>query len=59
MTHYGWRSNLFSSYPNALSIQRVEGPDVRLFPWPALLSLLGIALVLAGCGGCGSGSRTG
>ena len=48
VTHYGWRSNLFSSYPNALSIQRVEGPDVRLFPWPALLSLLGIALVLGG-----------
>jgi len=31
--HYGWRSNLYSIYPNALSVRQVEGPDVRIIPW--------------------------
>ncbi len=31
--HYGWRSNLYSIYPNALSIRPVSGPDVRIIPW--------------------------
>ncbi len=31
--HYGWRSQLFSIFPNAVSIDPVEGPDVRLIPW--------------------------
>lgn len=48
VTHYGWRSNLFSSYPNALSIRQVESADVRLFPWPALLSLLVLLAVFGG-----------
>ena len=33
MRHYGWRSNLFSIFPNALSMRAVESPDVRLIPW--------------------------
>ncbi len=31
--HYGWRSNLYSIYPNALAIWEVDGPDVRIIPW--------------------------
>ncbi len=31
--HYGWRIKLFSMYPNAISIQEVEGPNARLIPW--------------------------
>lgn len=31
--HYGWRSELLSIYPNAVSIWQVAGPDVRLIPW--------------------------
>ncbi len=31
--HYGWRSNLFSIFPNALSMKPVDSPDVRLIPW--------------------------
>jgi uncharacterized protein DUF1523 len=30
---YGWRSNLYSIYPNALSIRPIAGPDVRIIPW--------------------------
>lgn len=40
VTHYGWRNNVLSSYPNALSIRQVEGPDVTLIPWPAIVVLL-------------------
>jgi len=46
ITHYGWRSNFFSVYPNAVSIRPVAGPDVSLFPWLNIVILLLIALVL-------------
>jgi hypothetical protein len=45
VTHYGWRSNLISIYPNAVSVRPVEGPDVPLFPWLNIAILLGIVLV--------------
>lgn len=46
VTHYGWRNNVLSSYPNALSIEQVEGPDVTLIPWPAIMVLLVFAGIL-------------
>ena len=33
ITRYGWRSNLYSIYPNAVAIREVESPDVRIIPW--------------------------
>ena len=30
---YGWRSQLFSIFPNATSLKPVAGPDERLIPW--------------------------
>ena len=33
VTHYGWRSQLLTIYPNAISIREVAGPDVRIIPW--------------------------
>ena len=45
VTHYGWRSNLISIYPNAVSVRPVEGPDVPLFPWLNIAILLGVVLV--------------
>ena len=51
--HYGWRSEWFSIFPNALDVTPVDGPDVKLFPWPAIIAvllalglLLGIAVLL-------------
>ncbi|NNE58932.1 MAG: DUF1523 family protein [Hellea sp.] len=40
--HYGWRVELMSWYPNAISFKEVEGPHVRLIPWfnIVVLSLL-------------------
>lgn len=42
--HYGWRSEMFSIFPNALSIRPVSGPDETIIPWGALV----ILAVLAG-----------
>lgn len=46
ITHYGWRSNLISIYPNAISIRPVDGPDVSLFPWLNIVILIGLGLLV-------------
>lgn len=46
VTHYGWRSRWLSIYPNAIGISAVEGPEAKLFPWPAILTLLGLIAVI-------------
>lgn len=33
ITHYGWRSQLLTIFPNAISIRQVSGPDVMLIPY--------------------------
>jgi hypothetical protein len=33
ITSYGWRLQWFSKFPNAVSIERAEGPDQTLIPW--------------------------
>jgi hypothetical protein len=46
ITHYGWRSRLLTTYPNAVNIRPVDGPDVTLIPWLSIAILLLLALVL-------------
>ena len=46
VTHYGWRMNIFSVYPNAVAVRPVAGPDVTFFPWLNIAILLVLALVL-------------
>lgn len=44
--HYGWRNELFSIYPNAISIRAVAGPDTpKPLPW-ANFVILGVLLIL-------------
>ena len=45
--HYGWRIEMFSLYPNAVSMKVVDGPNARLFPIfnIVLLSLLALLLL--------------
>ncbi|SFD68282.1 DUF1523 family protein [Roseivivax sediminis] len=38
--HYGWRLEFLSIFPNALSIRAVEGPDVTIVPWTAIVILV-------------------
>lgn len=33
ITHYGWRNQYFTIFPNAIAIREVAGPDVRIIPW--------------------------
>lgn len=42
--HYGWRSQVLSIFPNALSVKPVAGPDVRIIPWTTI-----IVLTIFGC----------
>ncbi len=46
VTHYGWRINFISVYPNALDIRPVDSPDVRLIPWMPFAILAFLALIL-------------
>ena len=38
--HYGWRNEFFSIFPNAVSVQPVAGPDVRIIPWMSIIILV-------------------
>jgi hypothetical protein len=33
VTHYGWRNEYLSAFPNAIAIRPVSGPDVTIIPW--------------------------
>lgn len=48
--HYGWRSDLFSAFPNAVAVTPVAGPDVRIFPWRMVLSIGVVLLIILGLG---------
>ncbi|WP_226552291.1 DUF1523 family protein [Celeribacter naphthalenivorans] len=39
VTHYGWRSELLSVFPNAMGIKPVAGPDVTIIPWANIIIL--------------------
>jgi hypothetical protein len=44
MTHYGWRNEFLTIFPNAVGVYQVPGPDLRLIPWLNIV----ILTVLAG-----------
>ncbi len=46
ITHYGWRNEFFSIYPNAISVKPVEGPDVRIIPWVNIVILTVLVIIL-------------
>lgn len=45
VTHYGWRNEFMSIYPNAVGVRAVESPDVRIIPWFNIVFLTLLALV--------------
>lgn len=48
VTHYGWRNQLFTIFPNAIALRQVDGPDVTIIPWVniiLLIALLGLILL--------------
>jgi hypothetical protein len=46
ITYYGWRSEVFSIFPNAVRIREVDGPEVRVFPWVNIAILAGLAVLV-------------
>lgn len=46
LTHYGWRNQFFTIFPNAVSVRRVEGPDVTLIPWVNIVILAMLLFIL-------------
>jgi hypothetical protein len=43
--HYGWRNELISIFPNAISVKPVAGPDVRVIPWGSIITLVILAAI--------------
>ncbi len=46
VTHYGWRSRVLTTYPNAISMREVAGPEVTLIPWLSIVILAVLALAV-------------
>lgn len=44
--HYGWRSELFSIFPNAVAVTPVAGPEVNVFPWRMVIAIAVILLLV-------------
>ena len=45
VTHYGWRNELLSIFPNAAKVKPVDGPGVQLIPWFNIVFLIVFAAV--------------
>jgi hypothetical protein len=46
VTHYGWRNEFMSIFPNAVFIKPVEGPEVRIIPWFNIVFLTVFAAII-------------
>lgn len=40
---YGWRSEFFTIFPNAIRVKEVESEDARVIPWVSIGILVGLA----------------
>lgn len=46
ITHYGWRNEFLSIYPNAVGVRGVEGPDITIIPWFNIIFLTLLAALI-------------
>jgi hypothetical protein len=46
ITHYGWRNEFFTIFPNAVAVREVAGPDVTLIPWVNIVILTSLAFLV-------------
>ncbi|WP_407491686.1 DUF1523 family protein [Pseudooceanicola sp. MF1-13] len=40
VTHYGWRVEFWSVFPNAIAVKRVDDPDMTIIPWLNIIIIL-------------------
>ncbi|MBK1634310.1 DUF1523 family protein [Rhodovulum adriaticum] len=45
VTHYGWRNEYLSIYPNAVKLREVDSPEVTIIPWFNIVFLSVLALI--------------
>ena len=46
VTHYGWRNQYLSIFPNAVGIRPATGPDETVIPWFNIVFFIVLALIL-------------
>jgi hypothetical protein len=46
LRHYGWRNELFTIFPNAVSVRLATGPEERIIPWINIVILTALAAFL-------------
>lgn len=46
ITHYGWRNELLSIFPNAVAIRGVDSPNVTIIPWFNILFFFVLAVII-------------
>ena len=45
-THYGWRIEILSMFPNAVDIRTVDRPDYWPIPWFNIVFFIGLAVII-------------
>lgn len=45
ITHYGWRNQFLSIFPNAIGVRELAGPDVTIIPWVSITILITLLLL--------------
>lgn len=48
VTHYGWRNEVFSIFPNAVGIRPIDDPNRFLIPWVNIVLLIVLAGLMLG-----------
>ncbi len=46
ITHYGWRNQFWTVFPNAVSIRPATGPDETIIPWFNIFFFVVLGLIL-------------
>jgi len=46
VSHYGWRIEILTMFPNAYKVKRVSGPDALLIPWFNIVFLSLFAFII-------------
>ncbi|WP_376877332.1 DUF1523 family protein [Albirhodobacter sp. R86504] len=46
VTHYGWRNEWFTIFPNAVGLKEVESPDATVVPWVNITILITLLLLV-------------
>ena len=46
ITHYGWRNEFMTIFPNAVGVKLVAGPEVTIIPWVNIIILTFLAFIV-------------